>query len=181
MQSMRKVCASLRNTSTRVTESNSTVGQGARSASNPDRERGETETQNSPKRPLYSVRPSPDSQLFTYPSRIGSASSSHASVDQTLLGSEQDRRWNKEKSEKLTRFKNDKTAIVDHPAFSYLHHARHVPAAIAIIRRGPDGDQIILRREHVLVPLLHQLMRARDERQRVDVIELQAQIIPGIR
>lgn len=50
------------------------------------------------------------------------------------------------------------------------HDRRHVSTAITIIRRRPDGDQLLV--EHVLVAFLHQLMCASDKGERIDVVEL---------
>ena len=49
-------------------------------------------------------------------------------------------------------------------------YRRHVPASVAIVGRGPDGDELVV--EHVLVAFLHELMCTGDEPERVDVVEL---------
>ena len=47
----------------------------------------------------------------------------------------------------------------------------HVPAAVAVVGRGPDGHQDVVR-EPVLVPLVANLVRAGDQLEPVDVVEL---------
>merc|ERR1719409_945430 len=47
-------------------------------------------------------------------------------------------------------------------------YARHVPAPVAVVGRGPDGYERLVR-EHVLQTLLHELVRAADELQAVDL------------
>ncbi len=59
----------------------------------------------------------------------------------------------------------------------YLHDACSVPAAIAIIRRRPDGDELAV--EHVFVALLYQLMGARYESEIVDMVELRIPVASG--
>jgi len=53
-----------------------------------------------------------------------------------------------------------------------LQDGRNVAAAVAVVWCGPDGDEILLG-EHILVTLVHQLMRAADQLQAVQVVELQ--------
>jgi hypothetical protein len=48
-----------------------------------------------------------------------------------------------------------------------------VAAAVAVVRRGPDCHQALLGK-HILVPLLHQLMRSADQIQLVHAGELAA-------
>jgi hypothetical protein len=50
-----------------------------------------------------------------------------------------------------------------------LENGRDVPAAIAVVRRAPDGDERAV--EHELVALHRELVRARDQRERVLVCE----------
>eukprot|EP00965_Chrysotila_dentata_P214571 6188267-Pleurochrysis_carterae.AAC.3 len=52
--------------------------------------------------------------------------------------------------------------------------ARVVAAAIAVVGRRPDGYKLL--REHVLVPLLHQLVRTADEFKPVDLVELRGHL-----
>ena len=51
------------------------------------------------------------------------------------------------------------------------HDTRHIPAAVAVVRRRPHRHHV-LRREVVLVALVDELMGAGDEGQVVDVVEL---------
>ena len=43
---------------------------------------------------------------------------------------------------------------------THREHARHVPAAVAVVRRAPHGHELLV--EHVLEAFLHELVRARD-------------------
>eukprot|EP00962_Isochrysis_galbana_P030816 scaffold10020_cov122-Isochrysis_galbana.AAC.8 len=45
-----------------------------------------------------------------------------------------------------------------------------VAATVAVVWRRPNGDKLLV--EHVLVPLLHQLVRAADELETVDGVKL---------
>lgn len=51
-----------------------------------------------------------------------------------------------------------------------LHDGRRVAAPVAVVGRGPDGDERIVK--HVLVALLYELVRARNQIQVVHVVEL---------
>jgi len=51
------------------------------------------------------------------------------------------------------------------------HDAGDVSAAVAVVRGGPDGDDVLVL-EVVLVAFVDELVGARDELQAVDVIEL---------
>lgn len=51
------------------------------------------------------------------------------------------------------------------------HDARHVAAAVAVVGRRPHRHDV-LRREVILVALVDQLVRAGDEGEVVDVVEL---------
>ena len=46
----------------------------------------------------------------------------------------------------------------------------HVPTPVAVVWRGPHGCQCLV--EHIFITLLHELMRASNERERVDVVKL---------
>ena len=50
------------------------------------------------------------------------------------------------------------------------HNRSHVSAAIAVVRRRPDSDQLLVK--HVLVTFLYQLMCTSDKGKRIDVVEL---------
>lgn len=52
----------------------------------------------------------------------------------------------------------------------YREDCSNVSAAIAVVWRGPNCDQLFAK--HVLVPLLHELVRSADELEPIDVIEL---------
>lgn len=49
-------------------------------------------------------------------------------------------------------------------------YRRHISAAVAVVWCGPYRDELLV--EHVLVPLLDELVGARDEAEGVDVVEL---------
>ena len=68
--------------------------------------------------------------------------------------------------------KDLKAVAIDDALISDLHDRGHVAAAVAVVGRAPDGHEAVLRAEHELVALLDELMRAGDERDAVDVVEL---------
>ena len=51
------------------------------------------------------------------------------------------------------------------------HDTRHITTSVAVVRRRPDGDDILIF-EMVLVSLVDELMRACDELEAIDVVEL---------
>lgn len=59
---------------------------------------------------------------------------------------------------------------VSAPVLVHRQYRRHIPTAVAVVGRAPDSDELLV--EHVLVALLHKLVGARDEPQRVDMVEL---------
>lgn len=56
------------------------------------------------------------------------------------------------------------------------HDGGHIATAVAVVGRGPDGDDL-LRLEVVLVALVDELVRAGDELQVVDVVELWRRVL----
>ena len=52
----------------------------------------------------------------------------------------------------------------------YRQNGRHVTTPVAVVRGRPYCDELLV--EHVLVAFLHELVRACDELQLVDVVEL---------
>jgi hypothetical protein len=54
--------------------------------------------------------------------------------------------------------------------FMNSHNGSQIATSVTVIRGWPNGDQLVI--EHVLVPLLHQLMGTSNQLQIIDVVEL---------
>jgi hypothetical protein len=64
-----------------------------------------------------------------------------------------------------------------HSSFVYCQNCRLVPTSVAIIWRGPDSRQSVVK--HILVALLNKLMCTCNELQGVSVVELKAWVRNG--
>lgn len=59
------------------------------------------------------------------------------------------------------------------PTLRNRKNRRHVPTPIAVVWRAPDSDQLVV--EHELEAFLHELVCTCDERELIDVVELDRQ------
>jgi hypothetical protein len=72
----------------------------------------------------------------------------------------------------LTRLEDLEAVQIYRGSFADLHHTGDVTAPVTVVGRGPDSDEVVVRREHELVALLDELVCTGNERKRVYVVEL---------